>query len=494
MAIAFDEIAYDIYKPGATMEVAARYDRKGLAEWPAKAILVVQQLATGTAVPGQKYQITRPDQGTVLFGAGSVGEAMVRAFKKANKVTPLYAVGLLDAASATAATCTLTVTGTATAAGVIALYVDDNRIPVAVTAGMTAAQAATAAAAAIAGYSVTLPVTATTTTTVATMTARHKGEVGNSIPIALNRRDGDATPAGLTLALTAMSGGTTNPNVQTVFDTFNSEWFTDWTLPWTDATTVSIVAAEMAERYVASARRDAHAYLGAAGTFATLTTLVTAMNSGLVSVVGLNGSLTAPWRLAALAAGVAAFQLSNDPARQLRGLTLPGASAPPPDKRFTDDEWELLLRSGLSSLICNDDGTVAIDRMVTTYKTTSSGVPDRRAYLDIMIPKTLSRIRYDWRVYVSLLYPRHKLADDGSRAAANADAVVTPGRLLATWGGRCTLYEDRGWIEGSSGSGGTTALAVFERDGDDRNRVNSRQPVTIIGNMMVLAGRLEFFA
>ncbi|MQT14388.1 phage tail sheath subtilisin-like domain-containing protein [Segnochrobactrum spirostomi] len=494
MAIAFDEIAYDIYKPGTQLEVAPRYDRKGLVEYPARGLLVVQQLASGTAIPGQKYQITRPEQGTVLFGAGSIGEAMVKAWKRTNRTTPLYAVGMLDAASATASTSTLTITGTATAGGVIALYIDDQRIPVTITAGMTAAQAATAAAAAVTGYSVPLIVTATAATTVVTFTSKHKGECGNFIPIAHSRREGDAVPAGLTLALTAMSGGATNPTIQTVYDAYNAEWFTDWVAPWVDATNLTATAAEMAERYIASARRDAHFYTASAGTFAALTTLAGLSNSPFITILGLNGSNSAPWRIAAAAAGLAAFQLANDPARQLRGLTLAGISAPLAPSRFLDDEWELLLRAGITSLISNDDGTVAIDRMVTTYKTNSAGVPDRRTYLDVMIPKTMSRIRYDWRVYVSLLYPRHKLADDGSRAAANADAVVTPGRLLATWGGRCTLYEDRGWIEGSSGSGGTTAMAVFERDGDDRNRVNSRQPVTIIGNMMVLAGRLEFFA
>ncbi len=81
-----------------------------------------------------------------------------------------------------------------------------------------------------------------------------------------------------------------------------------------------------------------------------------------------------------------------------------------------------------------------LERVITAYKTTFSRRPDT-AYLDIMVPKTLTRIRYDWATYVTLLYPRHKLADDDSPAANNNDAVVTPRRMAGSWATRCKLYE-----------------------------------------------------
>lgn len=493
MTIDFDEISYDIYKPGTYLEVRPRYDGKGLTAWPTRVLIVAPRLATGTGVALTKYRITRPEDAVALCGAGSAGAAMVAAYKAANAISDVYLVPVADEAAAVAATGTITVAGTATAGGVLALYIDDNRVPVTISAGMTAAQVATAVAAAVTNYAyATLPVTAAAAAAVVTLTSRHKGEIGNSLLFAVNRRQGDGTPAGLTVTLAAMAGGATNPNIQTVFDAFPGEWFTDFVIPWTDATTVAAVAAEMAARYTAGGRRDAHAWFGARGTFAALTTLGGLTNSPYMTFIGANGSLSAPWRWAAAMAGVATFQLGNDPARQLRGLVLPGISAPPDASIFTDTEAELLLRGGISTFNALSDGTVSLDRVVTTYKTTSLGVADRRTYLDVMIPKTMSRIRYDWRIYMGLTYPRHKLADDGTRAAAASDAVATPGRLAGSWGARCVLYEERGWIEGASGSGGTTAMAVFERDGDDRNRVNSRQPVRIIGNLMVLAGRLEF--
>ena len=108
-----------------------------------------------------------------------------------------------------------------------------------------------------------------------------------------------------------------------------------------------------------------------------------------------------------------------------------------------------------------------------------------------MTPQVMSRIRYDWRNYLSLTYPSNKLADDGSVAAEYDDTVVTPARMRGSWAARCKLYERQGWIENSAT---TVAASVFVRDATDRNRMNARQQIRIIGNLMVLAGALEFQA
>ena len=159
--IDFDEVGYDIYKPGAYLEIRPRYDGKGLAEWPTRVLIVGPKLASGSGVALTKYRITRPEDGIALCGAGSAGAAMVDAFKRANAASDVYLVPVADEGVATAATGSVTVTGAATAGGVLALYVDDNRVPVTVTAGMTAAQVATAAAAALTNFAyATLPVTA----------------------------------------------------------------------------------------------------------------------------------------------------------------------------------------------------------------------------------------------------------------------------------------------------------------------------------------------
>jgi phage tail sheath gpL-like len=147
-----------------------------------------------------------------------------------------------------------------------------------------------------------------------------------------------------------------------------------------------------------------------------------------------------------------------------------------------------LLRQGISTWNRLADGSVVLERVITAYKVSTLNVPDP-AWLDIMVPKTMTRIRYDWAVYVTLLYPRHKLANDDSPAANNNDAVVTPRRMLGSWASRCKLYERQAWIEDVTR---TVSESRFERDASDKNRLNGQQQVLIIGNLMVLAAALEF--
>lgn len=491
MTISFDEIPYDWLKPGVYVEAKARYDQMGAVAYPARTLLMVQKLASGQAQAATPYRITSPDQGIPLFGAGSVGADMVKAFKKTNKTSDVWAIALADDDAGMAATGTYAFAGTATAAGPLALYINDTRIKLAVATGATAAEVATAAAAAI--NAVTLPVTAAAAAGTVTLTARHKGEVGNGNSLKVAVREGDSIPAGLTVTVTAMSGGANNPDVTDLLDVIASQWFTDVVLPWDDATTLAAIAEDFATRFQAMGKKDAHAYVGTRGTFGQLTTKGALTNSPHLSIIGAQNSSSPPWAWAAAAAGVAAFQLANDPARQLRGLPLTGIAGPAEADQFSDTEQDLLLKGGVSTFAVLADGTVTLDRLITTYKVSNLGVPDR-AWLDIMVPKTLSRVRYDWASYVTLVYPRSKLADDNS-IAAEADrsgVVVTPSRMRATWGARCRKYEEWGWIEGSTE---TTALSVFQRDAQgDRNRMAARQPISIIGNLIVLAGSLEFLA
>lgn len=489
MAIDFDEIPYEWYKPGTFIEAKANYDRAGLVAYPARALLVVQMLATGSGQALQAYPITRPEQGAALFGAGSVGDDMVRAWKKGNKTTEVKAIALADDGAGVAATGKFTFAGTG--AGVVPLYIGNVRIPVKISTGMTAAQMATAAQAAIA-LKTGLPVAATTSTADVLLTARHKGEVGNHISLAVGRRPDDTLPAGITVSVTAMSGGSTNPDIQDILDVIAAERFTDIVVPWDDSGTLAALAAEMAARFGAMGKKDGGVYVGHRGGFAALTTKCGLTNSPHISPIGADGMVEPPWVWAATFGGVCAFHLANDPARQLRSLVLPGITAPASGKLFTEDEQNLLLQAGCSTFTSLSDGTVALDRVVTTFKVSTLGITDH-AWMDIMVPRTLTRVRYDWSAYTGLTYPRSKLADDESIAAEqDSDGViVTPRRMQGSWGARCRLYAARGWIEDIED---TLARSRFERDDSDRNRMNAKQPIKIMGNLMILAGSLEFDA
>lgn len=485
--INFDEIPLNWKKPGVYTEVRPVYDRMGIAEYPARTIIIGQTLATGAALADRYYPITRIEQGMALAGKGSAGAEMVDYFKRANSTTEVMLIAVPDHAEGIASTGGYTITGTPTVGGPLPVYVEDERIVIATAAGQTATSVATALAAAINAVD-TLPVTAAAAAGVITLTARHKGEVGNGYHLSVARRTGDSIPLGLTVTTQTMSGGATNPDIDDALDVIGNEWFTDLVVPWDDATTLLKLAAWLTERFKAMAKLDAHAYVGHRGNYAALVAKGGLTNCPHISGIGAQGSPSAPHKWAASLAGIAAFHLTNDPSRQLRSLVMTGIEAPQAADCFEEGEQNLLLGKGISTFGRTRDGLVTLDRVVTTYKTSTLNVADT-AWLDIMVPKTLSRIRYDWGAYAQQTWPRAKLADDGSAAANHAANVATPKRVHGSWGVRCTLYERRGWIEDSER---TVEASVFERDDSDRNRLNSQKRVRIIGNLMVLAGALEF--
>ena len=482
--ITFNEIPYAFLVPGTYVEMRPNYTNAGVFDWPARVLIVAQMLSSGTATPGIPYQLLSEGQAIALFGAGSQAQEMAWAFLEANPYTRVDIIGVADAAAGGAATGTITLGGAVTAAGTLNLYLAGRYVPVAVGATDTLATIQTNTIAAINAV-VKLPLVASAGAgTSITLTAKHKGTIGNGLNLRTNYRRGDALPPGLTVAIIAMSGGLTDPSLSGVISAISSTWYTDIALPFDD----TLMAAELDRRYGAMVGLDAHAYVGVSGTYAALVTAATGFNSRFRTRIPVTNAPNSPWVWAASLCGVQAFQSSNDPARQTRGLVLPGLLAPADIDAFYAVEREILLTLGYSTWNSMADGTVVIERVVTENKTDTLGVATT-AWQDIMAPKVYSRIRYDWRVFVTLQYPNNKLADDGSLAAEADDTVVTPSRMKGSWAGRSRLYEQKGWIEESAA---TAQASIFVRDGTDRNRLNARQEVRRIGNLMVLAGALEF--
>jgi phage tail sheath gpL-like len=488
--IEFNEIPYTWQVPGSYAEVRPNYSNMGLTPFPAKALIIGQMLSSGgSATPGTIYSLTSAPQAAALFGNGSVAADMAKGFLTANPFTQVDIVGLSDASGAATAQGSVSIAGAATVGGVLALYIAGNRIAISVATTDTPANIVAnlvAAANAIPNLPVVCAVGSPTSTM--TVTAKHAGFVGDMLDMRLNYQIGDATPTGITPTITAIAGGTLNPSLAGVISAIAASWYTDIVLPFYDSANMALVTAMLATRYQAMGKLDTHAWVCAPGTYGALLSQSQYYNSPYRSVLGVTNGLQPPWIWAATMAGVGVFNLTNDPARQLRGLALPGILAPAPADRMPIAEQELLLTDGVSTFDVQADGTVVLQRVVTEYQKTNLGVPDT-AWHDVMVPKVMTRIRYDWVNYTQLLYPRNKLSDDGTLAAEYDPNVVTPKRMKATWAARSRLYEQQGWLENTAT---LAANSVFVRDGTDRNRLNSQQPVQIIGNLMVLAGVLEF--
>lgn len=485
--VVFQEIPSNWRVPGTYVEIRPDYSSAGLGAFPTRALLMVQKLAAGTAAVDRTYRITRTAEAIGLFGQGSVGHHMAEAFRRANPTTDLYAIALADAGGGVAATFTVTITGAPTVAGVVALYVAGRRVTTAVTTSSTPTTVATALAAAIVADA-NMAATAANVAGVLTITARNKGEVGNEIDVRLNYRPDDALPAGLAVAIAAGVAGATNPDIAAAISVVAAEWFTDIVVPWTDSTSLGLLTAELARRYTAMTRLDAHGWIGLRGTFGALSSKGAGLNSPYLSAIGAKTAPQPGYVWAAALAGVGCFQFDIDPARQLRSLVLPGVMAPAGAALFIDSERDLLLRDGISTFGVTVDGGVVAERVITTYQVTTLGAEDV-AWLDAMVAKTTTRIRWDWANHMALTWPRAKLAEDDATAAEYAANVATPRRLLGSWAGRSRLYARLGWIEDVEA---TIRDSRFQISESDRNRVDAVMKIKIIGNLMVLAGALEF--
>jgi phage tail sheath gpL-like len=494
--IQFVEIPYTWKVPGNYMEVKPAINDNAVLPFPAYGLIMGPMYSAGQATPGLAYQILSGAQANALFGSGSPAAKMCWKWLKANPYTNLDAIGVAPATGNAAATGTITVTGAATAAGTLALYIAGTRIAVPVNVGDTPSIVAANIVAAItlqnstAGYD---PIDGLASSAAAagvvTLTAGHIGTLGNQIDVRINYQTGDATPAGLSVAIVAMNGGATDPTTTVSSALANvSKWYTDVAFAWTDSTNTATFTAWLTGRYAAMQKLDVQGYVSTAGTYGTLLTY--APNCPFLSVMPVQNPLTPSWEMAASFAAQCCFSSAQAPSLQMKTVPLPGIKSPAGPDVFTLAEREALLLAGFSTYYADLSGNLYIERATTSYRTDPSGAPNY-AYFDLQSTKVPTRVRYDWDNYIALLYPRNNLANDGTLAAAYAPNVVTPRMLAASWASRCGVYEKNGWIQDSVNTAKQSSFAIDPNDG---NRVNARQQIKVMGNLMVLAGSLEFIS
>lgn len=491
MAVLFEQIPFNWLRKGNLAEIRPNYTNKGVLPWPTR-VLIIGQMLTGIATAGTPVEISRGDQAAALFGAGSMLDMQVRAFKAANTTSEVWAVGLADAGGSTSNVRTITVAGTPSTAGTVPLWIAGRPVRVGYAASDTAATIATAIAAAV-NADVSLPFTATAATATVTLTARNKGTFGNTLDVRVGYYSDDPLTPGVTFTIAQTTAGATDPSISSVLVTTANDWFTDIVVPWTDSATMSALETDLLRRYNALGGLDAHAYTCITGTYSAVTTWSATRNSPHVSTLAINGALEPPAVIASALAGLGAFHLGNDPSRQLGSLVLPGIKAPAKSALYTDTEQNQMLGRGLSTYDVLPDGTIVLNRVVTNYVRTSLGVADT-AWLDIMVPKTMSRLRYDWNSFVSLAYPRAKLASDTSPALADpnpAAGVVTPRMMFGTYIARYRLWAQQGWVQDVEYA---KANSTFEVNASDRNRLDAKLGVKLMGNLIVGAYALEFAA
>lgn len=448
--------------------------------------MIGQRLAAGTVAALTPTRIVSPAQAVVAFGRGSLLADMIAGLKAVNDSTECWAIALDDNGAGVAATKTVTLTGAATATGVLALMIAGTAVPVAVASGASVSTVATAIVAAIAAQP-DLPVTASAAAGVVTLTARNKGTAGNDVDVRLNYYQGEATPAGLTVAFAAGTAGAANPDISAVWAAIGDAHYASFILPFGDTATLTSVETELASRAGPLRMIGGIAYVGLAGTQSALAAIGAARNSQYLCPIGAKSSPTPPWRWAAAHGAQIAFYGAIDPARPFQTLPLPGLVAPAEADRFTRVERELLLRDGISTWTVDAGGTVTIERPITTYQLNAQGL-DSVAWLDVNTPLTLFYLRHSLRVRFAERWPRHKLASDTATIAAG-QAVVRPRDIRAELLALARDWEDAGLVENIDQF---AADLQVQRSAGDPNRVDVLVPPDIVNQLRTIAARVEF--
>lgn len=484
MSIAFNQIPVNIRTPGQYLEFDNSKAINGLVSTPHKMLVIGQRVAAGQVLANVPTRIYSGDQARLNFGNGSMLAAMCYAARNANPNTEIWAVALDDVGAGVAATGTITLTGAPTANGTLYVYLGGVRIPVPVTVGQSLTVIAGNVVAAINNV-ISLQATATNSAGVITVTYRHKGECGNFFDIRLNYGFNETTPVGLTVAIAAMSGGTTNPDVATAIAAVAGSWFQTWINPYTDASNLTKLETELSARFGPLVQMEGHIFSAASGTLGTLTTLGGTRNSPHLTILGTGKCPTQPFIMAAIAAAVDAAE--PDPARPRQTLALPGALAPLMQEAFSRADRDALLQSGISTFNADESGNVTVDRLITTYKTNALGFTDT-SYLNLETMRTLGYLRYSLRARIGQKFPRHKLANDGTQFAPG-QAVVTPILIRME-----ILHLFREWeLAGlAEDFDQFNRDLIVERNSTDQDRIDAVIPPNTVNQFRVFAGAVQF--
>lgn len=486
MPISFNQIPSNIRVPLVYIEFDNSRAIAGTPQISHKILVLGQRLAAGSVAAAIPARITNDAQPEDYFGRGSMLAEMLKALRLANPYTETWAIALDDNGAGAEAEGTYTFTGPATESGTLNLMIAGQRVQVAVASG-DAQNAIAAAVNAAVNALTSLPVTSGVAANVVTLTARHKGEAGNALDLRLNYYLGEKTPKGVTVAIVAMAGGTTNPVVSAAIAAFGAEWWNSIVMPWTDAANLTLLETEMASRWGPLRMIDGQVYSAFRGTHGATDAFGAGRNSAFISCIGTNLAPQPPYVWAAAYGAVAAFNLAIDPARPLQTLALPGILPPALGARWTLPENNILLFDGIATATVDAGGQVLIQREVTMYQLNTFGLEDP-SYLDVTSPATLSYIRYATRARVTQKFPRHKLADDGTRFGPG-QAIVTPKVIKAELVALMRELEFAGLVENVDKF---KEDLIVERNVNDRNRVDVMMPPDLVNQFRVFAAQIQF--
>ncbi|MBL4763495.1 MAG: phage tail sheath subtilisin-like domain-containing protein [Gammaproteobacteria bacterium] len=488
MAISFENIPADVRVPLFYAEMDN--SQAGFFTQNQKVLLIAQKLAAAPAASNQALLISRTDDAKEQFGLGSMMARMHETVRLNDAVGEVWCIALDDDGGAVAATGKVSIAGPASASGTINLYIAGQIVRVGVAVSDAASAIATATAAAINAID-DLPVTAAVNGSndyEVDLTAKWSGETTNDITLIENYRgnvSNERTPSGVVLTITAMTGGATDPDIADAITAMGDEEFDFIIHPYTGGANLDALATELddnAGRWSYSRQIYGHVYSAKRGEFSALQIFGVTRNDQHATIAGFEASVPTPvWEYAAAYGARNAVFIKADPARPTQTGQAVGVLPPQVGDRFILTERETLLNSGIATSYVGG-GTVRVERAITTYQKNSFNQADT-SYLDSETLHTSTYVLRKLKYAVTQKYPRHKLADDGTKFGAG-QKIVTPSIIR---GAMLDVYSQMEYLGIVENAELFNKYLVVERDANDSGRINVLFPADYVNQLRVFA-------
>jgi phage tail sheath gpL-like len=428
------------------------------------------------------------------YGVGSMIAREVEILKAAYPMAEVWAVGQDEDVAGQVATGKFTIVGTATQSGTLYCYIAGQLVKCAVVATETQNAIATNLGAAI-NLVTDLPVTAAVLTNEVTVTSRHKSTLANKIDLRMNylgAQGGEVLPTGVTVTVTTMTGGLTEPDLDNSILAMLENEFDTIVNPYVIAAQLTDLKTEIGSRWGATRMVYGHICGSHVDTYLNLITFggSTAQNDPHNTILPFYDSPTPPWEVAAaLAAITAEKEMDADDAALAQGLTghlIYGMKPPATGSDFTIAERNVLLTYGLATFTVSG-GSCYLSRARTTYRTDSGGGVDY-AYYDQRTCAILMRILRADRIAFARAFQGAVLVDDASRVGAGVK-VCSPAIAKGWFAARYAEYERDGLVTDADGF---IEDLVVEVNGSDPTRLDILYPPQISGWLAVTAIKAQF--
>lgn len=470
-SIQFASIPSTYRKPGIYSEFNIKSANRSLPANLLRVVLVGQMMAAGASLPNVAAQMFSDDQAAVAFGAGSMLHRMVMFGLATNPNVPIFGIGVADAVSSAAAAQTVTFAGTPTAAGTFSIFINGDRVDVGVLTTSTPTALAAGLVALIAGLP-NLPVTAANVAGVATLTAKNKGTMGNTIKLRVVATA--ATGATCTLGGAKLAGGATDPDSTSCYTAISTAGYEMLAAGFIDSANIAamnnyvdFVATPVEERWT-------RGWIGSDASVGTSQTLAGTVGRGFIGLAAARGSERAVWEIAASAAVDDASQ--DDPAMPLDYDRLsPITPSPNVSDVYLRSEQEALLHNGVTPLVPTNDGqAMQIVRAVSTYTVNVLGTPDP-SLLDMTTMKSMIYTAIAVDTAQEAMFPGKFTA----RTPKDNDTIKY---LTAKKLEKLNIlrnvddYKDEFFSEG---------------DSQNVNQLDSRMPVPVVPGLHIIANRFD---